>query len=384
MAGHFCITDSPAWLARMCLSLCGAKPNAKPSLPRSDDDKAGEEKAGKCTTEGALVVRNGSKSSALPQFAAAMDLFNIHLPCDAPRLRRVYLRLALQYHPDKCAESDRASATQLFQAIAAAYEELLESIVGSRGSTVKTRVKTPVAAAAELGDLEELYNLLEELPSRATELDDLGVCPLMFAAAGGCLGAAEMLVEFGADIHVKNGINWSVLLYAALADDAPMVNGLVDLGARVSEHDLWITSYTGNSRAVEALVDRFEGDVAAVRTDQSKKTLLHLAVEGMCFLKRSPAQHAACVNLLLQRKVPVDFADPFKGRTCLQNYLLDDRWKTSHIGQLELSRPHMSVVEQLCSHGASVSAKDFEGNSAMSIATTQGLHKVIEVLSKFS
>merc|ERR1719215_1544123 len=82
-----------------------------------------EDRTGECTTEGAMVVRKGCKSSVLPQFDAAMDLFNIHLPCDAARLRRVYLRLALQYHPDKSAESDRPLATQLFQAIAAAYEE---------------------------------------------------------------------------------------------------------------------------------------------------------------------------------------------------------------------------------------------------------------------
>merc|ERR1719235_1628053 len=124
----------------------------------------------------AVEVVRGKKGSSLPQFNAAMDLFSSHMPCDAAKLRRVYLRLALQYHPDKSLEKDRTLATQLFQAIAAAYEGLLESLQEDGASAgMKARVKSPVAAAAELGDVEELRRLLQECPARANEKDDLGV-----------------------------------------------------------------------------------------------------------------------------------------------------------------------------------------------------------------
>lgn len=331
----------------------------------------------------AVEILPHCKSSNLPQFQEAMHLFTGHLPCDAVRLRRVYLRLALQYHPDKSVPSNRALATQLFQAIAAAYEELLESTIGKQGgsSAVRARVKSPVAAAAELGDLEELRRLLEEIPSRATEEDDLGVCPLMFAAAGGCTAAAELLVNFNADVNARNPIKWSVPLYAALGDHAPMVHWLVDHGAHVGDHELWLSAYTGNSCALEALLDRFGGSAAAVRTDQSKKSLLHLAVEGMCFLKRSAEQHACCIDLLLQKGVSVDIAEPKKGRTCLHDYLDDMRWKTRGF---ESSPAHMAVLEKLCNYGASCMKEDFEGNSAMSIAGARGLHKVREVLLTYS
>lgn len=323
-----------------------------------------------------------SNVRALPQFTVAMDLFSDHLPCDAGQLRRVYLRLALRYHPDKSPEGKRSLATELFQAIAAAYEELLNSIEGDAAETgIRTRVKSPVAAAAELGDLDELRRLLEELPARANECDDLGVYPLMFAAAGGCTAGAELLLEFKADIHARNPIGWSVLLYASLGDHVAMVCWLVKQGAWVRSHELVLTAYTGNSESLAALLDLFEGSAAEVRSNESKKTLLHLAVEGMCFLKRSAQKHAACVDALLQHQVPVDFAEPAYGRTCLQNYLDDVRWKAR---QFQASSAHMYVVEQLCKHGASMSLEDFKGNSAMSIAAAQGLDRVREMLFMYA
>merc|ERR1739848_667193 len=99
---------------------------------------------------------------------------------------------------------------------------------------------------------------------------------------------------------------------------------------------------TGNSESLGALLELFEGSVPNVLTDQSKKSLLHLAVEGMCFLKRSAQKHAACVESILQWKVPVDMCEPSRGRTCLQNYIDDVHWKTR---QFEASTCHMSVVE---------------------------------------
>ena len=43
--------------------------------------------------------------------------------------------------------------------------------------------------------VEALERLLQEDPGQALELDDLGVCPLMFAAAGGHLEARDSPVE---------------------------------------------------------------------------------------------------------------------------------------------------------------------------------------------
>jgi ankyrin repeat protein len=324
-----------------------------------------------------LVVSN-AEAQRLPHFQAAMDLFAPHLPCDAAEMRRVYLRLALRYHPDKCGEAERPQSTQLFQAIAAAYEELLKPL-GSSGE-VRQRVKSPVAAAAELGDLEELRRLLEQYPSMATEEDSLGVYPLMFAACGGCIGAADLLLAANADVNALNPIKWSALLYGALGDHAPMMRFLVSRGAEVTAHELILAAYTGNSKSLEALLELYEGDVTKLLTDASKKNLLHLACEGLCFLKHSAERHAQCVDLVLTWKVPVDQAEPKRGRTCLQNLVDDVRWRTRNF---EASEHHMRAVENLCLQGASVTVQDYAGNSALSIVDQAGLYRLREVLFSY-
>lgn len=192
----------------------------------------------------------------LPRLEDAEALFAPYLPCSPAQLRRIYLQLALRYHPDKCQHTPlgQKEATELFQAIAAVYEQLLKP---EPGEAVR-RVKSRVAAAAELGDLEELDRLLVEDAGRAVEVDDLGVCPLMFAAAGGQVDAMEMLVSYGADLGAKNPINWSVLLYAALGNHSEAVCWLVKHGLKVTEHELVLTAYTGNSISLAALLELYE------------------------------------------------------------------------------------------------------------------------------
>jgi len=332
--------------------------------------------------DGTIAVCRSQGGLPLPQLDKARDLFALHLPCELPELRRVYLRLALQYHPDKRPEAERTAATQLFQAIAAVYEELRQADTsGGDFGAPAPRVKSRVAAAAELGDLEELRRLLEELPSRANEEDDLGIVPLMFAAAGGCIAAADMLLEFGADVHARNPIGWSVLVYAALANNAAMVHFLVERGAKVSDNDLILTAFTGNPAGLQPLCKHYSGSVGDMRTDQSKKSLLYLAVEGMCFLKHSAEQHAACVDICLKHGVPVDAREPKHGRTCLQDYVADVRWKTR---AFENSRAHMEVLEQLCMYGANVTAEDNAGQSALSIASDMGLDRVRQALFAYT
>ena len=211
-----------------------------------------------------MVALVASSGEAQPlRLEDAEELFRPHLPCENPKqLRRVYLQLALRYHPDKChgnchgREDEVSRATELFQAIAAVYERLLKLL--KPGETGALRVKSQVAAAAELGDLEELERLLKEDPQRAVELDDLGVCPLMFAAAGGQLDAIRLLLSYGADVLAKNPINWTVTLYACLGNHGDVVRWLVSAGTKVTAHELILTAYTGNSEGLAALIDLFQ------------------------------------------------------------------------------------------------------------------------------
>ena len=99
-----------------------------------------------------------------------------------------------------------------------------------------------------------------------------------------------------------------------------MVHWLVEQGVEVTPHELILAAYTGNAVSLAALLERYKGSVPDLRTE-SGKSLLHLACEGLCFLKRSAEEHVRCVDLVLQRKVPVDQTEPKQGRSCLQNYV---------------------------------------------------------------
>lgn len=317
-----------------------------------------------------------SDSRSLPEIAR--ELFAPHLPCDEPKLRRVYLRLALQHHPDKVPETQRVHATRLFQAISAVYEEM--SSPG--GGKMAKRVKSFAAAAAELADLDELRRLLVELPTRANEVDDVGVSPLMFAAKGGSVDAAEILLSFGADLHVETPLGWSAVVFAGMSNEGAMVEFLWQQGASISSHDLILVVYTGQDVSLEVMLKHFSGSVATLTTSSSGWTLLHLLCEGMCHLgHKRPHRFSRCVDLLLDYGVPIDAIETRKTQTCLQSYVGNSLWIEE---QLEISSAHLRFVEQLCEGGASVTQMDSDGNSALTLAASAGLIKVQTILQGFS
>lgn len=308
---------------------------------------------------------------------AAKALFAVHLPCDGSKLHRVYLRLALQHHPDKRPELERREATRLFQAISAVYEELMQPY----GRVIK-RIKTAAAIAAELGDVAELKRLLEEVPSRATEEDNVGAFPLMFAARGGCIEAAELLLQHGADLHARTPFGWSALLYAGLSNHGDMVQWLVRRGAEVTPHELTLVAYGGYDKSLNALLDLFSGDVSEVRTSDTGNTLLHLVCFGMLnfVAKKCPWRYLRCADMLLQRRVPVDALDRKRGRTSLQTYVGNSKWLER---DFESSPAHLALVQRLCKAGASTIGNDLSGSSAISLAKSQGLMRVCSILQNF-
>lgn len=323
-----------------------------------------------------IVATSRDAAVDLPHAGDAKKLFEEHLPCDDTRLRRVYLQLALRYHPDKWPVEIRKEATELFQAISNVYENLTRPM----GRLVK-RVKCPVAAAAELGDLAELERLLKFQASKADEEDDVGATPLMFAARGGCVEAARLLVQHGANVHARNVIGWSTLTWAGLGDQESMVRWLVGQGVKVTEEELELVGFAGCANALAALLELFEGSVASHRTDTNGSSLLHLVCYGILNLPRDmPERYLACVDLLLAVNVPIDAKDK-RGRTCLQLLVGHENWM---LHQLQESPTHLKMVELLCIAGANPVARGPQGNSALSLAESLGLYQVKDVLCRFS
>ena len=316
--------------------------------------------------------------SSLPNLEDARALFEPFLPCDDVQLRRVYLRLALRYHPDKLPKAEREAATALFQAISAVYEELLRPFGGKRPK----RIKTAVAAAAELGDVQELRRLLIELPSRAQEEDYVGAVPLMFAAKGGCVAAAELLVSYSADVNAETPFGWSVLVYAALSDQGPMIRWLASRGAKVTQHELELAAFGGYDRGLEPLLELYPGNLATVRTKASQLSLLHLLCLGILNLpKNNPERYLRSLDLLLRlQEFSVDLeALDAQRRSPLQLLAGHEHWREH---RLEASEVHLAFVARLCAAKAEVGASD--PSSALALARSAQLPRLARLLENHS
>ena len=123
----------------------------------------------------------------------------------------------------------------------------------------------------------------------------MGVVPLMFAAKGGSIEAARLLVSCAADVEASTPFGWSVLCYAALADQGAMVRWLVAEGARVTGHELQLTAFGGYNEGLEALLELYGEDVGRVST-AAGQNLVHLLCLGILNLPKLCEQHLNMQN----------------------------------------------------------------------------------------
>ncbi|CAE7221388.1 kidins220b [Symbiodinium sp. CCMP2592] len=300
-----------------------------------------------------------------------MEFFAADVRRDAAKLRRAYLQLALRYHPDKVNASrspqaaDREGsledkeATELFQAIQAAYEQLSASLDGGgrRGpGGPGPRVRSAFAAACELGDLAEVRRLLRIRPALAEQTDELGVSPLMFAASGGSAAACEVLLEAKASLEMRNPLGWTALTWAALRARKEASAFLLQKGAEVQDNDLIVLAFTGNSETFSILLQACSDEKVLAVRDQKEKGLLHFALTGLAYMKRPAKSHEDCVDLAIQARCDPASEDR-RARQCREGGMeeavpvlchfvqcMAEDWATSDLDQ---SAPHLAVVTKL-------------------------------------
>ncbi|CAE7031879.1 TANC1 [Symbiodinium natans] len=328
-----------------------------------------------------------------------MEFFLPDVRQDAVKLRRTYLQLALRYHPDKVnvsrspqGSAEYREATELFQAIQVAYEELSARLDGRgrRGlpGGPGPRVRSAFAAACELGDVAVMRRLLRLRPALAEQTDELGVSPLMFAASGGSLAACEVLLEAKAALETRNPLGWTALTWAALRARTEASSFLLQRGAAVQDNDLIVLAFTGNHETLSILLKACsEEKVLAVR-DQKEKGLLHFALTGLAYMKQTAESHQRCVALAIEARCD-PAAEDRRACQCRGGGMEDAVPVLCHFVQcmaedwasadLDQSSVHVAMVQRLLQLHADPRAVGPPG-SAIDVARRNGLAQIHKAL----
>eukprot|EP00434_Breviolum_minutum_P013950 symbB.v1.2.012301.t1/scaffold844.1/size158302/4 len=156
--------------------------------------------------------------------------------------------------------------------------------------------------------------MLQQRQALASEADELGVTPLMFAAAGGATAVCEALVAAQASLETTNPLHWTALTWAALRGRCDTTRWLLEKDTPMADNDLIVTAFTGNDQTFKLLVNACDETRILQVRDKSQKGLLHFALTGLAYLKRSVSSHEECVKVAMEACGPCDWEGKRKQR----------------------------------------------------------------------
>jgi ankyrin repeat protein len=137
--------------------------------------------------------------------------------------------------------------------------------------------------AAKAGDLTKVKTLLKVNPDLITSKDaGNGWGPLHYAAYGGHVEMAELLVALGADVNAKGKNNWAPLHIAARDNRKAMVEWLVAHGADINAKDDrgWVPlHFAANNNHKDAIESLLAHRAKVNDKDDKGYTPLHLAAK---------------------------------------------------------------------------------------------------------
>jgi ankyrin repeat protein len=91
--------------------------------------------------------------------------------------------------------------------------------------------------AVKAGDTAKVTQLLEATPLLVQEKESNGKTPLHYAALGGGVRIAELLIKKGADIEAEDNDEWTPLHMAALKGEKQVADLLLSKGANLEAMD---------------------------------------------------------------------------------------------------------------------------------------------------
>jgi ankyrin repeat protein len=302
------------------------------------------------------------------------------------------VRQLLARGADVNATEPSRSQTALMWAVAQRHPDVVRELT-ARGADVhaRTQVTSRFVNIADPND---------DLTIVAGTVPHGGSTPLLFAARQGALASARLLIAAGADVNDTAADGTSVIVTAAHSGHGTLARFLVEAGAD-PDHDA--AGYTALHAAVvrgeHALVDVLVAHGADMNTRVTRGTpvtrggrdfvLPHNLIGATPFLLASKFLELDVVRALAARRADPDIslAD---GTTPLMVAagLLSEPGLFDRRGRITVPRPvteerARQLVELLRNGGASVTAANQQGDTALHGAAIHGYLGVVDVLVKW-
>jgi ankyrin repeat protein len=212
--------------------------------------------------------------------------------------------------------------------------------------------------AVKAGDIEEVRSLLKINPQLAGIPDENGMTPLHWISISGRRDIAELLIEKGADLNVKDKWNLTPLSRANQLGHREVVNLLLEHGVELPRDLREIQKHAHNA-AVKGHLKLFERLMQRSAETGLKNpeggSFLHSAAEG-------GAKEIA--EMLLQEGTPVDQKDRYG-------------WTALHVAALY---GHHNISERLAAEGANLDVRTIEGKTPFNYAVDGGNEDVVALL----
>jgi len=250
--------------------------------------------------------------------------------------------------------------------LSASYEGRLEEIQELARMGVGMEIKDPMDAAGPLhlaaagGHFEIVQYFVEQLNADINQLTNDGATPLCLAVSDGMLEITRYFVQLGADPQHTLSDGATPLILACIQGHMDLVRFLVEechvnvcTGTKIGETPLFLAGQEGHYDIVRYLLEEGGADVNQVRND------------GIAPLNNAAwAGHTRIVELLLNHGALVDARD-FNGQTAL------------HVAS---EKGYSHIAEVLLNGHADVDAADNAGSTPLCMAAAKGRAALVHIL----